>query len=92
MLTEYHAHEMVTACECCPWNALKIGTAGEVDPKEGEAHAEGFLVAPPNSSEGLSPQVELNRTVREALVQQHLRQFPRTKLIFDVRIDDPFLD
>ena len=83
---------METQIERLPWNAFKFGTTREVDPKEGEAHAEGFLVAPPNSSEGLSPQVELNRAVREALVQQPPLQCTRTKLVFEARIDKPFLD
>ena len=48
MLTEYHSREMVTPSERKPWNALKFGTAGEVDSKEGQAQAEAFLLAPRN--------------------------------------------
>ena len=60
MLTEYHTHEMVTATERKLRNALKFGTSGEVDSKEGRADAEGLLVAPPNCSEVMALQVELN--------------------------------
>jgi len=84
---------MVTACECCPWNALKIGTAGEVDSKEGVAPAEVLgIVTPPNCNEVGAPQVELNGAVGEALILQPRPQCMRTKLIFDVRIDNRFLD
>ena len=51
VLTEYHAHEMVTATERTPWNSLKFGHSGEVNSKEGRARVEGMLVAPFNCSE-----------------------------------------
>ena len=92
MLTEYHAHEMATANERHLPNALKFGTTGEVNSKEGKAPAEWLLVAQPNCSEVGSPQGELNGAVGEALIQQPLLQSIRTKLMFDVRVDDPFLD
>ena len=85
-------HEVETATECRPWNALKFGTAGEVDSKERVAHAEGLFVALSNISEVGSPQEELNRAIGEVLITQPAQQRPRTKLIFDVRIDNPFLD
>ena len=47
VLTEYCTHEMAKATESCPWNALKFGTSREVNSKEGRAHAEGFMFAPP---------------------------------------------
>ena len=83
---------MLTALERKPWNALKFGTTGEVDSQEGVSFAEGLGVLQPNSSEVGTPQVELNSAVGEALFLQPLPQRLRTKLIFDVRIDDPFLD
>ena len=73
-------------------NALKFGTTGEVNTKEGWEIAEGLVVAPPNCREVVTPPLELNGTVGEALIPQHPPQRQRTKLIFDVRIDDPFLD
>ena len=54
---------MVTAMESKLFNALKFGTAGEVDTKEGRALAEGLLLPPPNGSEVGAPQVELNGAV-----------------------------
>ena len=92
MLTEYHLHEMVTATERHLRNALKFGTTGEVDSKEGRAIAEGLLLHPPNCNEVGIPQVELNRAMGEALVPQPPQKSQRTKLVFDVRIDNPFLD
>ena len=92
MFTEYHTHEMVTISESEPWNALKFGTTREVNSKEGVAFVGGLELAPPNCSEIGTPQVELNGAVGEALVKQPPLQCVRTKLIFDVRIDDPFLD
>ena len=83
---------MLTASERKLWNVLKFGTAGEINSKEGPAPAEGMIVVPPNCSEIGSYQVELDGAVGEALVLQPLPQVPRTKLIFDVRIDNPFLD
>ena len=41
MLTEYHTHEMATFTERHPSNALKFGTTGEVNSKEGRALVEG---------------------------------------------------
>ena len=92
MLTEYHTHEIWTATERSIRSALKFGTSGEVDPKEGRAQAEGLELAPPNCSEVVAPQEELNGGVGEALVTKPPLQCLRMKLIFDVRIDDPFLD
>ena len=67
-------------------NALKFGTAGEVDPKEGMAHAEGLLLPPPNCSEVGAPQVELDGAVGNALTLQPPLQRPRTKA--DIRRQD----
>ena len=92
MLTEYHTHEMVTATERSLWNALKFETTREVDSKEGATPAEGFLVPPPNCSEVGSPQVELDGAIGEALIRQPPPQCRRTKLLFDVFFDEPFLD
>jgi len=39
VLTEYHAHEMVTASERKLRHALKFGQSREVDTKEGLSHA-----------------------------------------------------
>ena len=94
MLTEYHTREMATLAERTKRNALKFGTTGEVDSQKGLAHAEGLLLVllpPPNCIEVGSPQVELDGAVGGALVQQPPLQRVRTKLIFDVRIDNPFL-
>ena len=55
MLTEYYTHEMLTASERKPRNALKFGQEREVDSKEGLAQAESLLVAPPKCSEVGSP-------------------------------------
>ena len=82
---------MVTGTERTPRNALKIGTTGEVDSKEGEARREGLNIVPPNYYEVKTPQVELNGAMG-ALIFQPPTQHPRTKLIFDVGIDYPFLD
>ena len=92
MLTEYHTHEMVTLRERHLRNALKFGTSGEVNMKEGEAPIKGLLLPPPKCSEVGTPQVELNGSVGEALIPQPPQQRIRTKLILDVRIDYPFLD
>ena len=78
MLTEYHAHEMATATERTIRNALKFGTTGEVDSKEGRAQAEGMLLVPSNCSDVGAPQGELNGAVGEALIQQPPLQCPRT--------------
>jgi len=91
MLTEYHPHKMATATERKLWNALKFGTSGEVNSKEGMAQAEGFLLPPPNGSEIGTAQVEFDGAMGEALIQQPPMQVLRTKLLFDVRID-PFSD
>jgi len=92
VLTEYQAHEIVTASESKHRDALKFGQSGEVNSKKGWAPAEALLVAPPNYSEIGAPQVELDRAVGEAFIQQPPLQRLRTKLIFDVRIDNLFLD
>ena len=92
MLTEYHTHEMVTPRECMPWNALKFGTTREVDSKEGGAIVEGLLLPPPNCNEVGKLQVELDGAVGDAPIPQPVPQSVRTKLIFDVEIDYPFLD
>ena len=92
MHTEYQAHEMVTVNERHLRNALKFGTTGEVDSKEGEAPAERLIIAQPNCSEVRKPQVEFNGAVGEAPILQPRLQRLRTKLLFDVRIDDPILD
>jgi len=83
---------MDTLTECMHQNALKFGTTGEVDSKEGVAFVEGLLLPPPNCSEVRAPQGELNGAVGEANILQPALQCVRTKLIFDVRIDNPFLD
>ena len=92
MLTEYHTHEIVTATERILYNALKFGTSGEVDSKEGRAEAEWLVAVPPNCNEVETPQGEIDGVVGEALVTNSPQQRPRTKLVFDVRIDDQFLD
>ena len=92
MFAEYHTHEMLTVSERKLWNALKFGTSGEVDSKEGGAQAEGLELAPPNRSEIETPQVELDGAVGEALIAKPHLQILRTELVFDVRIDYPFLD
>ena len=90
MFTEYHTHEMETLNERSLRNALKFGTPGEVNSKEGVAFVEGLPAVPPNCSEVGAPQVELNGAVGEALILQPLPQRPRTKLLFDIEINDPF--
>ena len=92
MLTEYHAHEIATHSERHLRNALKFGATREVDSKEGVAPDEGLEIAPTNCSDDGSPQVELDGAVGEALINQPPPQSLRTNLIFDVRIDKPFLD
>jgi len=42
MLAEYYTHEMGTAIERTLRNALKFGTTGEVNSKEGWETAEGL--------------------------------------------------
>jgi len=83
---------MSTLTERKLWDALKFGTSGEVNSKEVRAQAEGLLVPIPKSSEVGTPQVELDGAVGEALVLQPPVQLQRTKLIFHVKIDNPFLD
>jgi len=92
VLTEYEPHEMATLSERKLWNALKFETSGEVDSKEGVAQAEGYLLPPPNFGEVGKPQVDLNGAVGESLVLHPRLQCIRTKLLFDVFFDDPFLD
>ena len=92
MLTKYHTREMATATERHLRNTLKFRTAGEVNSKEGVALTEGLLLPPPNRSEVETPQVKLNRAVGEAFMTHNPHQCLRTKLIFDIKIDDPFLD
>jgi len=92
VLTEYHAHEMGTVNERSLRNAFKFGTTGEIDSKEGEASVEGLIDALSNVSEVEAPQGELNGAVGEALVPQPSQQCLRTKLVFDVRIDNQLLD
>ena len=92
VLTEYHTHEIATVSERIIRNALKFWASGEVNSKEGVASDEGLLLPPTNCSEVGAPQGELNGAVGEALMQHPFQQRPRTKLIFDVGIDDPFLD
>jgi len=60
VLTECHTHEMLTVTERLPWNALKCGTAGEVDSKKGRATVELLVVIPSNRSDVGSLHVELN--------------------------------
>ena len=73
-------------------NTLKVGTTREVNSKEGRAKAEGLELAPPNCSEVGARQIELNGAVGEALIQQPQFQRYRTKLVFDIFFDDPFLN
>ena len=83
---------MATLTERKLWNALKFGTTREVNSQEGGAPAEGLMLPTSNCSDAGEPQVELNGAVGEALFQQPVPQRLRTKLVFDVRIDNPFLD
>ena len=83
---------MATLSERKLRNALKFGTAGEVNSQEGRAIAERYVPGPPNNSAVGAPQVKLNGAVGEALVLQFSPQRERTNLIFNVRIDDQFLD
>ena len=68
MLTEYHTHEMLAATERMLRDALKFGTAGEVDTKKGGAHAEGLLALQSAFSEVGTPQVEPNGAGEEAQI------------------------
>ena len=92
MFTEYHINEMATERERILRNALKFGTSREVNSKEGGALAERSELAPPDCSEFRASQVNLNGAVGEVVILQPPHQCPRTKPLFDVRIDDPFLD
>ena len=83
---------MLTASKRTIRNALKFGTTREVNSQEGGARAEGCHLAPPNCSEVGTPQIELDGAVGEVLILQPFPEHMRTKLIFNVRIDDPFLD
>ena len=74
---------MDTVTERKRWNALKFGTTGEVNSKEGGAPAEGLLLAPPNCSEVGTPQVELDGAVAPH-GSQPIPQRPRTKKIFNI--------
>jgi len=82
---------MVTGSEHHLRNALKFGTTGEVNSQEGVTPTEWLLDSPIYSEVG-APQRKLNRAMGEAIVLQPPPQCPRTNLIFDVRIDYPFLD
>ena len=83
---------MAVGSERTHMNALKFWTSREVNSKERVAPAEGLLLAPPNCSEVGALQVELDRAVGEALILKPPLQCVRTKLIFDVRIDNQFFD
>jgi len=83
---------MVTVTERLLRNPLKFETTREVYSKEGWAQTEGVLILQNDDSEVGAPQVELNGAVGEALITNPPQQCERTKLIFDVRIDNPFLD
>jgi len=83
---------MATAAERQLRNALKFGTAGEVHSQDGCTIPEGLLLPPPNHREVGEPQGELDGAMGEALIQQLPMQCVRMKLIFDVRINNPFLD
>ena len=76
---EYQTHEMTIFTERKHRNALKFGTSGEVESKEGWAIAEGLELAPPNCIEVRAPQGELNGAVGEAIITQPPRQCHRTK-------------
>jgi len=82
---------MVIVTERKLLNALQFWTAGEVNSKEGCTIPEWFLLPQTKCSEVGAPQVELDGAVVEALVLNPDRQCRRTKLILDVRIDNPFL-
>jgi len=92
VFAEYYHHEMAAGSERKLWNALKFGQSGEVNSKEGLAIVEGLELTPPNCSEAVTPQIELNGAVGEALILQPPPQRLRTKQFFDVRINNPFLD
>ena len=83
---------MVTATERHMWNALKFGQSREVNMKERRALSEGLDLAPQNCSEVEAPQVELNGAVGESLITNPPPQRLRTKLLFDVIIDNQFFD
>ena len=83
---------MATISERSLRNALKFGQSGEVNSKEGEATAEGLELTPPNCSEDVTPQVELDGAVGRGPISKPPTQLPRMKLIFDVDIDDDFSD
>jgi len=76
-------------------NALKFGTTIEIKVTDGfhVVEWEAFCVEPPPyGSEVGAHQEDFDRAVGEAIIRQPLTQRPRTKLIFDIEIDDPFLD
>ncbi len=68
--------------ELCDWNVLKFGTSREINSQEGLSAAEGLLVVPPNRSEVVTPQVELDGAVGEVPILQPPMKCVRTKLIF----------
>ena len=70
MFTEYQAHEMLTISERTFPNTLKFGTSGEVNSQEGINLLQRIHPSPPNCSEVVTPQVELNGAVGEALIRQ----------------------
>jgi len=92
VFTEYHTHEIATLSERHLRNALKFGTSSEVDSQEGVTTAEGLEFAPPNCSEVGAPKGELDGAVGECLAKPLPQVSVRAKLIFDIEIDDPFLD
>jgi len=83
---------MGTATERMLRNALKFGTTGEVDSKEGVAPVERLKLAPPNRSEVWAFQGELDGAVGEALILKTQLQCIRTKIYSFVVFDDQFLD
>jgi len=91
-VTEYHIHKMFTVVERILPNALKFGTAGEINSKKGRAPTEKRFAIPPNCSKVRASQVEIDAAVGIAPITKPLIQCPRRKLRFHVRIDDPFLD
>ena len=75
---------MVTLSKRKLRNALKFGTAGEVDSKEGFQFSERENFAPHNCSEVGTPQGEINGTIGEVIIRQPLPQRPQMKLNFDI--------
>ena len=83
---------MATLSERKLWNALKFGTTAEVNTKEGEAFVEGLPAVPPKCSEVGAPQGERDGATRKISVSNPTTQCPRTKLLFDILIEDDVLD